>query len=71
VDDKEFVLIEPRARRVPTVMYLGGIVVKGTEHTATPQFVIYGAHPSILKDLVNSHNELLRIKKEQKEKEKV
>lgn len=64
MDDKELVLIEPRARRVPQVMYLGAIAVKGTEHLPTPQLVVYSTNPVILRTLVNSHNELIKLKKE-------
>lgn len=66
MDDKELVLVPPRARRLPQTMYLAGIVVKGTENLPNPQFVVYSANPNLLKTLVNSHNELLRIKKESK-----
>lgn len=62
MEDKEFILVPPRARRVSQTMYLAGIVVKGTENLPNPQFVVYSANPNILKILVNSHNELLKLK---------
>lgn len=62
MEDKELVLVSPRARRLPQTMYLAGIVVKGTENLPNPQFVVYSANPSLLKVLVSSHNELLKIK---------
>lgn len=67
MEDKELVLIPPRARRLPQTMYLAGIAVKGTENLPNPQFVVYSANPNLLKELVNSHNELLKIKRDKKE----
>lgn len=67
MEDKELVLMEPRARRVPQIMYLAGIVVKGTENLPNPQFVVYGVNSHILKVLINSHNELVRLKKEKEQ----
>ena len=43
-------------------MYVAGIAVKGTENLPNPQFVVYSANPNLLKILVSSHNELLKIK---------
>lgn len=68
MDSKEYVLLEPRARRVQPQMYLAGIAIKGTEHDPNPTIVVYSPNPSILRELVASHNELIRIKAE---KEKV
>lgn len=62
MEDKELVLIPPRARRLPQTMYLAGIAVKGTENLPNPQFVVYSANPNLLKVLVASHNELIKIK---------
>jgi hypothetical protein len=62
MEDKELVLIPPRARRLPQTMYLAGIAVKGTENLPNPQFVVYSANPNLLKQLVDSHNELIKIK---------
>ena len=62
MEDKELVLIQPRARRLPQTMYLAGIAVKGTENLPNPQFVVYSANPNLLKQLVDSHNELIKIK---------
>jgi hypothetical protein len=62
-DIEEFVLVGPRARRMPPQMYSAGIVVKGTENLKNPQFVVYSSNTGILKKLVDSHNELIRVKK--------
>jgi hypothetical protein len=45
-------------------MYVAGIAVKGTENLPNPQFIVYSANPTLLKVLVSSHNELLKIKQE-------
>jgi hypothetical protein len=70
MEDKELVLIQPRSRRMPQTMYLAGIVVKGTENLPNPQFVVYSANPNLLKVLVSSHNELLKIKSSTKQQQK-
>jgi hypothetical protein len=67
VDDKELVLVSPRARRLPQKMYVAGIAVKGTENLPNPQFVVYSINLALLDMLVSSHNELLKIKQNKKE----
>jgi hypothetical protein len=64
MEDKELVLVSGRARRLPAQMYVASIAVKGTETNVTPQFLVYSPNATILKILINSHNELIKIKKE-------
>jgi hypothetical protein len=68
--EDELVLVNPRARRLPQTMYLAGIVVKGTENLPHPQFVAYSSNPGLLKKLVDSHNELITMKKEKEKTSK-
>jgi hypothetical protein len=64
--EDELVLVAPRARRLPQTMYLAGLVKKGTENLPNPHFVVYSSNLALLQNLVESYNELIRLKKEKK-----
>lgn len=64
MENKELVIVGGRARRMPVQMYVASIVEKGTENDKMAQFLVYSPNVTILKILVNDHNEMVKIRKE-------
>ena len=63
MENLELVLLKPRARRLPEQVYVAAIAVAGTETSITPQILVYSNNIGALQQLVNDHNEMVKVRK--------
>jgi len=66
METTEFVLLKPRARKLPDQAYMAAIALAGTEPNLSAQVIVYSTNVAFLKRLVDDHNELVKIRKAKK-----